>query len=203
MSTAYSCLSGGPELVSKGSKSSQDFRDCLRAKLVTYSSVVCSVGLPRPVLLLDARVVLLLCWLLCWSSAIQMETLAQVSNPTKHSRLSATWHTGKPCWPDVSGLWFSLDNLFVQLDSTDVGVWHFKHGLQKELLLFQTRRPTFWIIVLDQESFNNLGINKSHTMMDLSPRAPVFLSRAILAMALKASWCTLSSHWNQKQCRLI
>ena len=34
------------------------------------------------------------------------------------------------------------------------------------------------------------------TMMDLSPRAPVFLSRAILAMAFKASGVTLSSHWN-------
>lgn len=37
-------------------------------------------------------------------------------------------------------------------------------------------------------------LQASPTMMDRSPRAPVFLSRAILAMALKAASFTLSSH---------
>ena len=35
------------------------------------------------------------------------------------------------------------------------------------------------------------------TMIDRRPRAPVFLSRANLAMALSASGVTFSSHWNR------
>lgn len=107
-------------------------------------SVVSSIRLPRPVLLLNARVVFLLRRLLGWSSEIQMTNTSSGFKPT-HWRLSElgvkgkwsqTWHTRSPDLlaerdrPDISGLWFSLDNVFVQLHSHDVRVRHLKHGLE-------------------------------------------------------------------------
>lgn len=79
-----------------------------------------------------------------------------------------------------------MDNIFVQFNGHDVRVWHLKHGLEKELFLRMKRSTTS---VSQEITFKNkqTTMTNPHTMMDLSPRAPVFLSRAILAMALRAS----------------
>lgn len=58
-------------------------------KWVTCGSVVSSVRLPGPVLLLDARVVFLLCCLFGRSSEIQMESSAPVSKHTGSETHSA------------------------------------------------------------------------------------------------------------------
>lgn len=76
-----------------------------------------------------------------------------------------------------------------------------KHGLQEELFLEKQSRgtvePKSWTPVLKCTG------SASGTMMERSPRAPVFLSRAILAMALKAALFMLSSHWKREQHNLM
>lgn len=43
--------------------------------------------------------------------------------------------SGSEVEPDVSGLGFSLDRVFVHLNRNDVGVRNLKHGVQKQLFL--------------------------------------------------------------------